>query len=310
MNFELFLSAAVTAGTPLLLATLGELLSEKSGHLNLGLEGMMLIGAIMGFITAYNIGNPMFALFAAICAGALGSLIYAFLTVSLRTNQEVSGLALTTFGMGFAGFLGQRYVGMVIPDSVKNAFSAIKIPLLGDIPFIGNILFNKDPIVYFSYIAVIIAGIYLYRTKKGLNLRAVGENPSAADAAGINISLYKYLHILTGGAMCGLAGAYLSLVYIPAWQENVVAGRGWIAVALVIFVTWNPYKAIFGAYLFGGLDILGFRLQRFQISIPQYFLDMLPYAVTILILVIASVRKSKKNLPPQSLGVPYFREDR
>lgn len=310
MNLALFLSAAVVAGTPLLLATLGETITEKAGNLNLGIEGMMLMGAVMGFITAFTVKNPLLALLAAILAGALGSLIYAFLTVSLRVNQEVSGLALTTFGTGFAGFLGQKYVGMVIPNNVKAAFANVKIPLLGDIPFIGEILFNKDPIVYLSYFIVIAVGIYLYKTKKGLNLRAVGENPAAADAAGINISLYKYVNILIGGALCGLAGAYLSLVYIPAWQDNVVAGRGWIAVALVIFVTWNPYKAIAGAYLFGGLDILGFRLQKFELNIPQYFLDMLPYAVTILILVIASVKKSRKNLPPQSMGVPYFREDR
>ncbi len=309
-NLQLFLSAAVIAGTPLLFATLGEIITEKAGNLNLGIEGMMLMGAVVGFITAYNQGNPILALIAAFLAGAFGSLIYAFLTVSLRVNHEVSGLALTTFGTGFAGFLGQAYVGKVVPGNVRQAFGNIKIPLLGDIPFIGEILFNKDPMVYLSYIVVIIIGIYLYRTRKGLNLKAIGENPAAADAAGINISLYKYVNILIGGALCGLGGAYLSLIYVPAWQESVVAGRGWIAVALVIFVTWNPYKAIAGAYLFGGLDILGFRLQKFQLNIPQYFLDMLPYAATIIILVIASVKRSKKNLPPQSMGIPYFRENR
>lgn len=309
-NLQLFLSAAVIAGTPLLFATLGEIITEKVGNLNLGIEGMMLMGAVMGFITAYNLGSPVLALIAALLAGAAGSLIYAFLTVSLRVNQEVSGLALTTFGTGFAGFLGQAYVGKVVPSNVRQAFSNVKIPLLGDIPFIGEIFFNKDPMVYLAYIVVIAIGIYLYRTGKGLNLKAIGENPAAADAAGINITLYKYMNILLGGALCGLGGAYLSLIYIPAWQENVIAGRGWIAVALVIFVAWNPYKAIAGAYLFGGLDILGFRLQRFQLNIPQYFLDMLPYAATIIILVIASVKRSKKNLPPQSMGIPYFRENR
>ncbi|MGI6561778.1 MAG: ABC transporter permease [Clostridia bacterium] len=310
MDLKLFLSAAVIAGTPLLLATLGEILTEKAGNLNLGIEGMMLMGAVMGFITAYHTQSPFLALAAAFLTGALGSLIYAFLTVTLRVNQQVSGLALTTFGTGFAGFLGQKYVGLLVPDNVKAALANVKIPLLGDIPFIGDILFNKDPIVYISYVIVIIIGIYLYKTRKGLNLIAVGENPAAADAAGINVNLYKYVHILIGGALCGLAGAYLSLIYVPAWQDNIVAGRGWIAVALVIFVTWNPYKAIAGSYLFGGLDILGFRLQKFELSIPQYFLDMLPYAATIIILIIASVKKSKKNLPPTSMGLPYFRENR
>ncbi|HBN82979.1 MAG TPA: ABC transporter permease, partial [Clostridiales bacterium] len=215
-NLQLFLSAAVIAGTPLLFATLGEIITEKAGNLNLGIEGMMLMGAVVGFITAYNQGNPILALIAAFLAGAFGSLIYAFLTVSLRVNHEVSGLALTTFGTGFAGFLGQAYVGKVVPGNVRQAFGNIKIPLLGDIPFIGEILFNKDPMVYLSYIVVIIIGIYLYRTRKGLNLKAIGENPAAADAAGINISLYKYVNILIGGALCGLGGAYLSLIYVPA----------------------------------------------------------------------------------------------
>jgi len=305
-----FLSAAVVAGTPLLFATLGEIITERVGNLNLGVEGMMLMGAVMGFQVGLKTGSPFAAMLAALLAGALGAFIFAFLTVSLRANQVVSGLALTIFGSGFSGFIGQSLVGEIVPDSIKAFFKPFAIPGLGQIPFIGQIFFNHDVFVYLGYIVAIILGIYLYKTRKGLNLRAVGENPGAADAVSINITLYKYTHILLGGALCGLGGAYLSLVYVPAWQENVTAGRGWIAVALVIFATWNPYKALLGAYLFGGLDIIGFRIQGTSIHISQYFIDMLPYLVTILVLVIVSMGESRKNSPPKGLGEPYFREER
>jgi ABC-type uncharacterized transport system permease subunit len=305
-----FLKAAIIAGTPLLFATLGEIITEKAGHLNLGVEGMMLMGAVIGFQMGYATGNPIIALFFAALAGAVGALIYGLLTVSLRANQVVSGLALTIFGTGFAGFVGRSLVGMKMTDQFNAFFRDLKIPGLGDIPYIGAIFFDHDLFVYLGYIVAVILGIYLYKTGKGLNLRAIGENPAAADAASIPITLYKYLHILLGGALCGLGGAYLSLVYVPVWQENITAGRGWIAVALVIFSGWNPYKAIFGAFLFGGLDIIGFRLQGSAIAISQYIFDMAPYVVTIVILVIVSFRKSKKNSPPQALGEPYFREER
>lgn len=306
----LFFTAAVKAGTPLLYATLGETITERAGNLNLGVEGMMLMGAVAGFSAGLSTGNPMAALIAALLAGALGAGIFAYLTVTLRANQVVSGLSLTIFGTGIAGFIGQKLGGQVVPADVKSVFVPFKLPLLGDIPFIGQIFFNHDILVYTCYLAVLGMGMYLYHTRKGLNLRAVGENPGAADAAGLNVTLYKYIHILAGGALCGLGGAYLSLVYVPAWQENITAGRGWIAVALVIFATWNPYKAILGAYLFGGLDILGLYLQKFDIRFSQYLLDMLPYVVTIVVLVITSIKKSKENKPPKALGEAYFREDR
>lgn len=294
--------------TPLLFATLGEIITEKVGNLNLGVEGMMLMGSVTGFIVGFQTGNPILAIICAMIAGAFGALIYAYLTVSLRANQVVTGLALTIFGAGFSSVLGKDVVGKIAPETIKSFFTEVKIPLLSDIPFIGEVFFNHDVFVYFSYIVAISLGIYLYNTNKGLNLRAVGENPAAADAASINVSLYKYVHLLLGGALAGLGGAYLSLVYLSAWQENITAGRGWIAVALVIFAAWNPYKAIFGAYLFGGLDIIGFRMGDIMIS--KYFLDMLPYVVTIIVLVVASVRKSRKNSPPKGLGVGYFREER
>ncbi|WP_238883179.1 ABC transporter permease [Clostridium sp. YIM B02551] len=308
MNVESFLHAAIIAGTPLLLATLGEILTEKVGNLNLGVEGMMLLGAVLGFLVGYGTGNPMLALLAAIAAGAFGAFIYAVLTITFRTNQVVTGLTLTIFGTGVSSLLGQKVVGQVVPDSVKSFFAQMKIPVLGDIPFVGYILFNQDTFVYISYVLTIIVGIYMYKTRIGLNLRAVGENPGAADSVSINVSLYKYVNIIIGGALAGLGGAYLSLVYVPVWQDNITSGRGWIAVALVIFAAWNPYKAILGSYLFGGLDIIGFRLEKTIIS--PYILSMLPYLVTIFVLVVISVRKSKKNAPPSSLGLPYFREER
>ncbi|WP_304509328.1 ABC transporter permease [Anaerotignum sp.] len=305
-----FLSAAIIAGTPLLFATLGEIFSEKAGHLNLGVEGMMYMGAIIGFIVGLNTHNPLLAMLGAILAGAIGALLYAFLTVSLRVNQTVCGLTLTIFGEGFASFLGQRVMGSIVPGDIKGFFVARPIPLLSSIPYIGEIFFQQDIFVYIGYLTIIASAYYLFRTKKGLNLRAVGESAAAADASGINVSLYKYVHILLGGALCGLGGAYMSLVTVPVWQEHIIAGRGWIAVALVIFASWNPIKALIGAFLFGGLSILGFRLQSMGIHISQYLIDMLPYAATIIIVIISTRKNKKEDMPPADLGNPYFREER
>ncbi|SKC63050.1 ABC transporter permease [Maledivibacter halophilus] len=305
-----FLSAAVQSGTPLLFATLGEIMTEKSGNLNLGVEGMMLMGAVVGFQVGLLTSSPILALFGAAGAGALTALIFAFLTITLKTNQVVTGLSLTILGTGVSSFAGQVLIGEVVPQAIKEFFKPVEIPVIGKIPFVGEILFQHNLFIYLGYIMAIILGIYLYYTRKGLNLRMVGENPSAADASGINVDLYKYIHILIGGALCGLGGAYLSLVYVPAWQENVTAGRGWIAVALVIFATWSPYKALIGSYFFGGLDIIGFRLQKYDIKISQYIVDMLPYVVTILVLIIVSTKKGKEHMPPEGLGNPYFREER
>lgn len=307
-----FLSAAIVAGTPLLFATLGEILSEKVGNLNLGVEGMMLMGAVTGFLVSLKTGNPVLAMCGAAICGAIGALIYSFLTITLMANQTVTGLTLTIFGTGFSSMVGQAtgLIGQKTPETVSSFFRGIPIPLLSKIPFIGPIFFDQDLFVYTGYILAIILGIYFYNTRKGLNLRAIGENPACADAASINVSLYKYVNTLIGGALCGLGGAYLSLVYVPAWQENVTAGRGWIAVALVIFSAWNPYKAILGSYLFGGLSIVAFRFEVLIRYIPQYFIDMLPYLVTIIVLVVVSMKKNRKNAPPKALASPYFREER
>ncbi|GIM27367.1 ABC transporter permease [Clostridium polyendosporum] len=308
MDVVSFLHATVIAGTPLLLATLGEIITEKVGNLNLGVEGMMLMGAVAGFLVGYSTGNPFLALLAAMISGALSALVYGVLTISLRANQVVTGLTLTIFGTGISSLVGQKVVGQIVPENIKIFFQPVAIPLLSKITFIGEIFFNQDVFIYLSYLITIATGLYIYNSKTGLNLRAVGESPAAADAVSINVSRYKYINILLGGALAGLGGAYLSLVYVPAWQENVTAGRGWIAVALVIFSAWNPYKAILGAYLFGGLDIIGFRLEKAVIN--QYFLAMLPYIVTIIVLVVVSAKKSKKNSPPKALGLAYFREER
>ncbi|WP_461204739.1 ABC transporter permease [Clostridium sp. DL1XJH146] len=304
-----FLAAAIVAGTPILFATLGEILTEKAGLLNLGVEGMMLMGAVIGFIVGLKTGSPILALLGAAFAGAAGALIYGFLTISLRANQVVTGLTLTIFGTGFSSLMGKSLMGEVVPETLKTFFRTLPIPGLSKIPFLGNVFFSQNIFVYLGYLLAIIIGIYFYNTRKGLNLRSVGENPKCADAASIDVMLYKYVHVLLGGALCGLGGAYLSLVYIPSWQENVTAGRGWIAVALVIFAAWNPYKALFGAYLFGALGIVAFRFTVITEYVSLYFIDMLPYLVTIVILVMASINKSK-NAGPASLGEAYFREER
>lgn len=309
MGSLLFLHTAIQAGIPLLFATLGEILTEKSGHLNLGVEGTMLVGAVMGFMVGNATNQPILAIIAAGLGGALMSFIYAFLTVSLRTNQVVTGLSITILGTGISGFIGQSLVGEVLSPEFKMFFTEIEIPILSQIPYIGQLLFHHNIFVYLGIITAIAMGIYLSHTQKGLNLRTVGENPAVADANGVNISLYKYAHCMIGGALCGLGGAYLSLVYIPAWQENITAGRGWIAVALVIFSMWSPYKAIFGAILFGGLDIIGFRIQGMNIQISQYLIDMLPYIVTILVLIYNSM-KNQGDGGPKGLSVAYFREER
>ena len=305
-----FLSACVVQGVPLLFATIGEILHEKAGHLNLGVEGLMFMGAIMGFVVGLHTQSPYLAILAALAAGGCGSLIYAILTVTLKANQNVTGLTLTIFGTGFASFKGQAVMGSVCPSTITSFFADKPIPLLSDIPVIGPVLFNQDIMVYIGYLTVIIVSIYLYKTRAGLNLRAVGESAAAADASGINVDLYKYVNIIIGGALCGLGGAYMSLVTVPIWQDNIIAGRGWIAVALVIFATWNPIKAWFCSVLFGGLSILGLRLQSIGLGFSQYLIDMVPYVATIIIIIISTRKNKKESLPPADLGLSYFREDR
>ena len=305
-----FLAACIVAGTPLAFATIGELITEKSGSTNLGVEGMMLLGAVMGFITGQNTGNPFLAMVAAAAAGAIGALIFGFLTVTLRANQIVVGLTLTIFGTGLAQLVGRPLLGSTLPSTVTSDFAKLALPGLSKIPVIGEIFFAQDRFVYLSYVVTIVAAIYMYKTKWGRNMKAVGESNEAADASGINVTLYKYVHILIGGALCGLGGAYLSIVRIPIWQEDIVNGRGWIAVALVIFVAWNPVKGFFGSALFGGLSILGLKLQTMGFAFSQYLFDMIPYICTIVIVFLATYKNKRESQPPADLGNNYFREDR
>lgn len=301
------LASAITAGTPLLFAAQGEVLAERAGIINLGAEGMMMTGAAAGFIATISTGSLLAGVLTACLAGAALAAIHAFLTIYLRANQVVSGLALTIFGTGMSGFIGKAYVG--IPSKIK--FMDINIPVLSQIPIIGPIFFKHDVLVYTAFLLSILMWYFFFHTAPGLRLRAIGENPAAADAAGINVFKLRFLYITLGGALSGLAGAYLSLAYAPAWLENMTAGRGWIAVALVIFGTWKPMRVMFGAYIFGAIDALGFRLQTLGVGISPFFLSMLPYLFTITVLIIVTARSAHTTSQiPASLGLPYDREER
>jgi len=315
LGLGLFLQVAVQMGTPILYGTLGGIMCEKAGNTNLGIEGMMLMGASLGYYAGVATGSPILAGLSAGLAGALGALIYAFITVTLRGSQVVTGLVLTIFGTGVAGFLGADLSMHPLPVSVSGAFAAQPVPLLSRIPVLGPMLFDQSPSVYISILIAIILAAYYSKTRWGLNVRAVGENPAAADASGINVSLCKYVNLLCGGFLCGLGGAYLSLVFVPRWQENITAGAGWIAVAFVIFSGWNPIKAVFAAWAFGALKGLTFKCQNLvvagqTVAVSSQLLDMVPYIVTVIILVIMSRKTKKENQSPAGLGSPYFREDR
>ncbi len=312
-----FLFAAIKAGTPLLFGTTGEIMTEKSGNLNLGVEGMMFMGAFMGFFVGYHTGNLPLALLAAFAIGVFAGLIFAFLTVTLMANQNVCGLTLTIFGTGFAKFFGEFMIrdaggSPKLSDGFMASIAEKPIPFLGDIPVVGKLLFSHNPLVYLAIVIAIICTIYMIRTKAGLNMRSVGENPAAADAAGINVTLVKYIHIMIGGGICGLGGAYLSLINGGGvWNNSsVVNGQGWISVALVIFASWNPIKAIFGSLVFGAFSVLQFYVPKDVIVIPNAFYVMLPFVITTLVLIFTSMRKSKEGSQPAGCGVNYFREER
>jgi general nucleoside transport system permease protein len=297
--------AAIPAGTPLLYGTLGEVYAERSGVLNLGVEGMMIMGAVSGFAVAQTTGNVWLGVAAAAVVGGLMALIHAFASVSLRVNQVVSGLALTMLGLGVSGMLGKRFVGQ--PLSVR--LQPINIPVLSDLPIIGELLFRFDALVYLSVLLVPVLWFVLYKTRLGVTLRSVGENPSAADALGVNVTFVRYAAVAFGGMMAGVGGAYLSISYAPAWIEGMTAGAGWIVIALTIFAIWDPRRALLGAYLFGGVRVLQFRLQPLGIS-PN-LLNMLPYLLTILVLLLISGQAAKRRIgAPAALMTAYSREDR
>lgn len=295
------LFATVRTGTPLILIALGEMVCEKSGVLNLGQEGMVLMGAVLGFIAAVVTGHAGLGIMAAIVAGMLMSALFGFLAISLVSNQVATGLALTIFGIGLSAFLGSSYVGMGL-----EGISAWEIPLLSDIPIIGKILFSHDPLVYLSWIIFAVLFWMFKRSRIGLTIRAVGENPEAANATGISVMKVRYGAVLFGGAMAGLAGGYLSLAYTPMWNEGMSAGRGWIALALVVFASWKPERILLGAYLFGAASIMHLVLQGLGFEASPNLLAMLPYAATILVLVILGNSSIKAKLStPLALGQPY-----
>ena len=288
----------VTAATPLVFAALGETVVEKAGVLNLGVEGMMIMGAIAAFATAVSTDSGLLAVLAGAGAGALIALIFGVLTVYLQSNQVATGLALTIFGLGLSALIGHSYVGKTFDGLPK-----LNIPGISDIPVIGPLLFGHDGLVYFSVLSVGLVAWFLTRTRAGLLIRAVGENHDAAHSIGYSVTLIRMGAILFGGAMAGIGGAYLSVSYTPLWVENMTAGRGWIALALVVFASWKPWRGFFGAYLFGGITIIQLYAQGMGVEVSAQFLSMLPYIATILVLVIISRDSAKARLnAPACLG--------
>lgn len=326
MNLLLtFIQKAIGQGVAILFGATGEIVTEKSGNLNLGIPGIMYMGGIAGLMGAFFYENGqtkpngfvgfLIAILCTLLASALGGLLYSFLTITLRANQNVVGLALTTFGVGFGNFFGgsiSKLAGGVGQISVKTTAAVFraKIPGLSDIPVIGDLLFSYGFLTYASIIIAVCMTYFLKRTRKGLNLRAIGEDPATADAAGINVSSYKYAATITGAAIAGLGGLYFVMEYLGGtWSNNGFGDRGWLAIALVILALWNPANAIWGSFVFGGLYILYIYLPGLTRA-TQELCKMLPYVVTIVVLIITSKRNKQENQPPASLGEAYFREER
>ena len=308
-----FFFASVLAGTPLLFGTLGETLTQKSGNLNLGVEGMMYMGAVMGLILGYYCDSALMAIIGAFIAGAAGAFIYCFITVTLKANQNVTGLTLTIFGVAFGNFIGDAFmkanggVAFVSPN-VSSAFARLSIPFLSDIPYIGKMLFQFNIFVYLGIAIAIILAIFFKRTRLGLNLRAVGEDPNTADAAGLSVSRYRYLATCIGGGLCGIGGVYVVMATCGGtWVYNCVNGLGWISVALVIFAAWSPLRAILGSLVFGALSVLRLYL---SIDIPIAVYAMLPFVATIFVITITSIRQNRERQQPRGCGLNFFREER
>ncbi len=303
--------AAIGLGTPLVFATVGEILAERSGILNLGVQGMMLVGAVAGFWATFQTGSLLFGVFLAMFAGAALSMIHAFNSVTLRVSQIVSGLALTIFGTGVAIFIGRVGEVPLIGEPSRAVFTPILPEALADLPIVGPLIFGHDALVYLSWVVVAASSFYLFRTRPGLTVRAVGEDPASAEAAGINVSRVRYVHVMIGGALAGLGGAYFSLALVPSWQDNPMGAAGWIAIALVILASWRPWRALWVAYLFGAAGRVGFTFQTLGIAIPASLLAMLPFVLAILaMLVLTSGKRARFLGAPAALGIPYFREER
>jgi simple sugar transport system permease protein len=305
----LALAAAVAAGTPLALAALGALLSERSGVLNLGIEGIMLVGAVTAFLAADATGRPLLGLLAGALAGGAFTALHAFLSITMRANQIVSGLALVILGTGIATFLGQPVEGQPLAARLPRT----AVPLLEQIPVVGQVLFRQDVVVYGTWVLVAAVAFYLARTRTGLAVRAVGESPATADVMGIRVAWVRYAHVIAGGALAGAGGAYVILARVPAWaQAGTTGGIGWIAIALVVFASWRPWRALAGAYLFGAALRANFTLQAAGIGgVPAEVLAMLPYVLTIVVLMVLSAVDVRRRLgAPAALGVPYVRDER
>ena len=291
----------LAAGTPLVYAALGELVTEKSGVLNLGVEGMMLVGAVTSFIVAATTQSPWLGVAAGMCAGAALSLIFGVLTLSLMANQVASGLALSLFGVGLSAFVGLNYVSVVIAP-----IAPLTLPVLTELPVVGKLLFGHNPLVYLSLLLFVAIQWFLYRTRAGLVVRAVGESPQSAHAIGYPVARIRYLAVMFGGACAGLGGAYMAVAYTPLWVEGMTAGRGWIALALVVFATWKPWRILAGAYLFGGVTMAQFQAQGMGVDIPSQYLSMLPYLATIVVLAVISRDAAAIRLnAPASLSKPF-----
>ncbi|MGV1768190.1 ABC transporter permease [Rhizobium rhizogenes] len=299
--FEAVLLTIITASTPLVIAAIGELVTERSGVLNLGVEGMVIIGSVSAFVAAQMSGSAYGGLLAGVAGGAIFSLLFSFLSLTLVANQVATGLALTIIGLGASGMIGESYVGV---PGIR--LLPLEIPVLSDIPYIGNILFKQDIIFYLSIALVVAVNWYLFHTRSGLKMRAIGDSHGSANALGINVIRTRYLAIMFGGACAGLAGAQLSLIYTPQWTENMSGGRGWICLALVVFASWRPWRILAGGYLFGAVTILQLHAQAFGIGIPAQFLSMLPYAATVVVLIIISHnRRATLVNTPASLGKAF-----
>lgn len=301
---EAILLTVITAATPLVIAALGELVTERAGVLNLGVEGMMIMGAVLAFATTQITGSPYLGIVAGIASGAVFSLLFGFLTLTLVANQVATGLALTILGLGLSGQIGESFVGQ---PGIR--LQPIVFPVLSDIPFLGRILFQQNLIFYMSIALVIGIHWFLFKSRTGLRMRAIGDNHASAHALGINVIRTRYLAVMFGGACAGLAGAQLSLVYTPQWVENMSAGRGWIALALVVFASWRPLRLLAGGYLFGAVTIGQLHAQAFGLGIPSQLLSALPYAATIVVLIIISHnRRTTLINTPASLGKPFVPE--
>ncbi len=301
-SYALLVAATLNAGTVLALASLGLLINEKAGIVNLGAEGMMLCAAIAGFAAVVHSGSDLMGFAAGIGAGALLALVFGGLVIWLNTNQYATGLAVSLFGAGFSAFVGVGYVQEKIA-----ARASFAIPYLSDIPLLGPALFRHHPLVYLTVLLALALIWFLYRTRAGLVLRSVGESPESAHALGYPVRRIRLLAVVTGGALCGLAGAYISIVYTPLWVEGMVAGKGWIALALTTFATWRPARVLLGAYLFGGVTMLQFHLQGMGVEVPSQFLSMLPYLSTVVVLALISRNPLwiRINMPT-SIGKPFY----